>query len=414
MVWSAIEFFAYPTLLLAITPVLIRELGVEQFGVWIFITTVAAIGGVVTLGMAPATTRFVSVGIAHAGKIAPDRVIATTLLITCVGASAYALITFAAAPILTAGAIHTSRTDAEGVETVRFAGLLTLVQQVDLLFAAALKGMERFRTAALLELGSKLIALLAMVGAVLAFSTLNALLVAAILGTLAGALTKGLTVCKVSSWSIQTSIAGPTDLKEIAIFGLWTSVHGLGGLLFQHLDRVLLLLFLGPGALTIFVVALQFCQLIHALPAAALSVLLPRMSQMTIANSGAVASATRRAYRFNAAIVALIALPILGFSESLLDIWLDGAFTTNDQYFMIALGAAYVILGLNVAPHYILLAFGKARYVSALSLLSALAAAAGTVILIPMLGLLGAASSRGMYATFISVNYLRVRRELRT
>src|SRR5262249_16637916 len=157
-------------------------------------------------------------------------------------------------------------------------------------------------------------------------------------------------------------------------------------------------------------VCTQLTAQIHALPAAALGFLFPLMSRRTAAGAVDHQRVVRAALAAGAALTALLAIGLLLFGDWFMRLWMGESFGRELGNLLPWLTCAYLLLGLGVAPHYLLLGQGEARFVSLNNFAGGVAASLGAAVLIPVLGLTGGAIARALYAPLVLASYVRLAR----
>jgi hypothetical protein len=85
-------------------------------------------------------------------------------------------------------------------------------------------------------------------------------------------------------------------------------------------------------------------------------------------------------------------------------------FAAESSHILLWLTLAYFVLSLNVAPYYLLLGHNEARYVSVTNLAGGGMGLIAAVILLPTLGVIGAAQARMVLGLATLANYWRLYR----
>jgi O-antigen/teichoic acid export membrane protein len=188
----------------------------------------------------------------------------------------------------------------------------------------------------------------------------------------------------------------------------------MGSMLFVHADRLLIGSFLGAHALAYYSVCVQLAQQVHQLPASAMSILFPLISRKLHAGEHASADRVRNAgIAVNLAASLVLGLALLIAGPRLLELWMGAAFAQETGNLLRWLTAAYFLLSLNVAPYYLLMGYDEMRYVSVTSLGGAAAGVVAALLLLPAVGVTGAAQARMALGLTTLANYWRVYRPAR-
>jgi O-antigen/teichoic acid export membrane protein len=138
-----------------IAPFLLKTLGIEGFGLWVFAISITGFGQLASVGVGVTTTKHVSADLG-AGK--PDQAIAATraaLTVALVGGAILLLFIAPLAPFM-AEAYFAKMGSVNNVVWALLIGIaLLIVQEVDGVFSGALRGAQRYDIAAKVELLSR-------------------------------------------------------------------------------------------------------------------------------------------------------------------------------------------------------------------------------------------------------------------
>jgi O-antigen/teichoic acid export membrane protein len=356
--------------------------------------------------MPTAAQKYLAESRARGDTAALRRVVRFTFLISTLSAALISGLLFVAAPLLADIVFPQMGSIPAVVEALQFATAILLVQQMDQMYASFLKGLERFDIAARAEIAFRLVLISGVCLLALVDFTLGSILRWQLGASLCAALVKAaLSHRTLRSLSSGRSAHVPFS-ADVVRFGLWVWLQSLAGALFQIADRLLIASLLGASALASYAILLQLTQQIHSLPAAALAFLLPYLSKRRHDSD-----ATQRVRRIGLSVLAgvvlsttlAVLLALLG--ERIVTWWVGDMVWDEVGQVFLPLLASYYLLALNVAPHYLLLAHGRARLVAVTNMAGGLAVLAASVLLIPSLEVLGAAFARLLYGPAIAWNY---------
>lgn len=410
--WSTAEYLFYPLLMFVATPVLVASLGTADFGLLMLTTAITGVGAAGSLGMGAATIKFVSGAMGRNDRAGAAVVVRTTLTLALAGTTAVAVAIALAAPLL---AVHVfDRMGESGHVTVALiaaAGNLVLMQ-VDAIYAAGLRGLEHFGKAARLEIGFRLATVLASMAAAVYAQALLPVLLATAVCLAASSLAKGVALGRlVGATVLRPSLGDRALLRTVLAFGGWNWLAGLGALFFVHADRLLIGALIGAHAVGYYAVCTQLASQVHALPAAAMAFLFPLMSRRLQTDE-------RRALRrlrdygvlVNVGMSLALGLAMALAGPALLAWWMGEAFAQASSIILLWLTLAYFVLSLNVVPYYLLLGNNEARYVSVANLAGGGMGILAAIVLLPTLGVIGAAQARLVLGLTTLANYWRLYR----
>ena len=109
----------------------------------------------------------------------------------------------------------------------------------------------------------------------------------------------------------------------------------------------------------------------------------------------------------------LIALPIIIFSHQILTLWVGDVIADEAGKVLSWLALGFALLAINNVPHFVLLGLNKAQSVAWCNIAAGLLAVGISYVLIPTIGLQGAAWGRLGYAIVISLLIALMNRALR-
>jgi O-antigen/teichoic acid export membrane protein len=199
-------------------------------------------------------------------------------------------------------------------------------------------------------------------------------------------------------------------LAEVFSFGCFSWLQALAGVVFSYADRFLVAAMLGTAPVAIYVLCIQAAQPIHGLGSAAFNFVFPHISSRHEAGE---IDGPRRVFRLallsSVGLSVAVAAPLILFGKPLLTLWMGIDFAKQAYAVLAVLAAAYMILAINIVPHYTLLALGRVRFVSVVNIVGGLLSLLAVVLLIGPLGLVGAAVGRLFYGPAVALNFIKTR-----
>ena len=296
------------------------------------------------------------------------------------------------------------------------AGILAWIEQIDNVFASALRGSERYGLAAKTEIGAKSLQVLTLVLALRAGAGLTAVY-AIIFGVAVARLgVKYFVTCGV----LKVSDAYPSfaHVKELLHFSKWAWLQGLGATVFNSSDRFVVASLLGASSLAQYAVITQLAMQIHGLTAAGVSVVFPMISRKRSRDpSFSVMRATVRTFIANAALSTSVAVVLLVFGRLILHLWLGAQVPANSGILLDYLVVAYWLLALNITPYYVLLGLGQIRIIAIWVFIGGAAGLIPMIYAISKFGLIGAGAGKLVYSVaalmlFVPLGQILLREKL--
>lgn len=391
------EYGSYPLLMFLATPWFLHQLGAAGYGHWMLLTATVGFGGVLNTGTGAATIKAVSAGIGRADRRNTEQAIRVSLAIAILGGAALALLVFSV--FWLAGPTLLRRMG--DPETIRMTGTaaaaLIWLEQIDNVFSSSIKGAEHFGQASRVEMASKTTQIVA-AGLVLwvwprMLALYATLIVIAMLRLSAKVV--------ITRRLFDLTLLRPTliGFSGVFHFAKWGWLQGLGGMLFGVADRMLVGSLLGSSSLTYYSIASQLAMQIHAVSAAGLSVIFPKVSRKLEGDGHfSLWRVTKMTMVANLTVSSLLALILILFGPMILRSWIGETSAASTAQLLPSLVVAYWLLALNVVPYYILLGMGRMRFVGLAVMSCGLIAIIAMYTAITRYGLNGAPAGRLIYA----------------
>lgn len=400
--WAISEGLMSPLLQLALTPLLLSQLGAPQYGIWVLGLMLTGIGSLASLGAPVATMKRVAER--------PHEVIVASKDIKTI-LSAASFIAFAGTVLIGAVVLgltmvfnrnaEASLPDFSFWKTALFLSWVALViQEVDNVISASLKGINRFDLIAKIDVSHRLLWFFAVAGAAFAFGEI-ALCVFA--GTVVSAfklrqkIKVAATVYKGAFWT--TNGLKKEALMDLTVIGKWYWMQTLGAFLFNTADRWLITLLFGLESLTAYAICLQLAQFTHGVQATAGQVIIPWASGKAHEISQHVQVLVKVSLIGGFACLALPMLVAL-ISNEVLSLWIGPEFAAKNEALVLALLLSFAILASNIPLYYVLVGIGRVRLLTFLNVVGgALSLSAG--FLTAHLGLVAFALSKSIFGLVV-------------
>ena len=407
--WAIVEYAWYPCLLFLSTRYFIEYLGIQNYGMWMFLTALVASSAILNVGMSGAIVKVIS---EELGRGASSRVIGsvanTALGIALVAGLLTALIIVA---LVLAGSRQGPLIHDYLIVTVVVATVLVLLEYVDIAFSSVLKGGEHFRETARIEVLFKTVQLVAALLAAVIWTDLLPVYAVLVMVSIARVAAKTLRMKTV--YDIHRIRPAFEALSQLMLYAKWGWLHGIGGFMLMTVDRLVVGYKLGPEALAYYSLLMMIPQQIHALAAAAVSVIFPRISRLHSSNQGGeIAALTAKVSRITALGAAVAVLPLVIFPNEIFRLWLGKALPDDAMIALVPLTLSFLFLCLNITPYYMLMGLGQVKYVAIINLVAGVASVAVLITFIGEGGLYIAAVSKCVYATVLLLQFHRVNRSM--
>ena len=397
VVYSVVDYASQPAMMILAAPLLLRGLGVQQYGTWMLVNSIAGAASGLGGGFGDGATKYVASYRGIGDTRGAVRSLLSVLVVNCALGVASAGVMVLCAPWLIdhVFAVEPALRNA-AVIAVRISAALLVVRFAESIFTAAIRGCETYRPVVLIAvLGRLLIVLAALVltetgrGLV---AILWATLVIAVLILAAQARLAHIVLHANGLWSIADIRAG---VSEVFTFGAFTWTKSTLGVLTGYADRLLVAALLGTGPLAFYTLCNQITQPIHSLLAAAFNFVFPNFASHSALGQW---NYTRRAYanavRVSAGAVIIVGTSMALCSRMILSAWLGSNIARLYQGLLVTMVIGNGLLALSVVPHYAALAFGRARALVWINLFAGMASLSAAYLLIHRFGLIGAGLGR--------------------
>ncbi len=399
--WSVLDAIATPASALATLAALVRALGASDYGVLVIAMAASGVCLAINPAIAATTTKFVSELSGRPGRQTVAGVISVALLAVAAIDVTLLLGTALFTRHLRGWLFGAASVDTPHLGLVLWLAVLSMaLQQIETVLGGAIRGLERFRRQAAIELLSRATLTVAVIYVAWQSRSLVLILGAQCVVFCISMLVRALALRRVLPH--QRLFARPT-LAEAGLlirYGGWMGLTALAGVVYASVDRIIIGRVLGTVAAGAYNIDLQITQLIHFVPASLFAFALPLFSRLAAQETVPYREIGRtfRAYMLGIASTALIVSAAITVSWPLmLSLFAGSNFAAGRSGVVILLILNFLLLACNVGPYYLLIALGQARTVAVITSISTLAALILMAVLIPRYGLFGAAVSRLAY-----------------
>jgi O-antigen/teichoic acid export membrane protein len=411
--WSAIDAVANPISALVTLGGLVRTLSAPDYGILVIALAASSISMAVNPAIATTTTKFISelAGLRNPRGRTAAGVITTSLIVVII----IDLVLLLGTALFDAPLSHFvfGTADSSHLQEVLFLAVLAVgIQQVDVVLAAAIRGLEHFKQQALFEIAFRV----ALTGSVVAVAwrtgSAKQVLLAQCLVCLVSCALRGAYLRALLPQRRLLKLSNRAEVGMLFRYGSWMWVAAIAGVLYMSADRIIVGRVLGVTIAGQYNIYVQLAQLIHFVPSSLFAFAFPAFSRLA-AQGTAHEPQFARAYRTYLGAICALALGVA------LVIMLPWGFLLN-HLAGISLGAkqwlasgllalGFLVLAFNIAPYYLLLALGRAKAVSIISTVSMMGSLVLMIVLVPRFGLVGAAIARLSYGVVTLAFHVQAR-----
>jgi O-antigen/teichoic acid export membrane protein len=410
--YGVADYLVLPVGMLLAAPFLLRHLGTAQYGVWVLAGAAVSGGGIVSGSFGDAAIKYVGACRGRGDWSGVIRIVRNMISINLALGGILAIALWFLAPNVTRHIIKVNlELQTICLRSLRIGSGLLLMRSIESVFISSLRAFETYGSTVRISICSRITILtsaivLTRLGRNVVWIMLATFFISTF-GTLAQALVLR---AKIKGFSPLPSWHGKT-ISDIAMFGTFSWVQAISGVVFSHADRFVVGFFMGAPAVAYYGLCVQAAQPIHGLISSGLHFLFPHLSaRLPVAPLSEIRRKIVMAFKVNIALVGALSLPLIVFGSRILSTWLGPAIGQQSLLMFPIIVCSFALLGMNVATHYFLLAVGRVGVVAYLNLLAGIAMLLAMATLIPKHGLQGAAWARMVYGPITCLAYFHLYR----
>ena len=375
-----------------LTPVLVRGLGAEVYGVWAFLMSLISYYGLLELGFRNAGIKYISQYDAVGDHESISRILATNMGVNLlVGAVALAA-SFGVAGVFP----YLMQVDELNVAAVRTVVVLTgasaAITICGQIFGVVLAAKQRFDLVNLLGVGNSGLTAAALIGIVFAGGGLVEMGVAVLCVT---AMTQVAQVClavRLLPVRFRLTQFSWATLKMILGFSLLDVTIKTAKLLTSYAGDIMVGVCLGPIAVTYYSIANGLTRHVRKLARGVASVAVPVASQLDAQGRNEdLREMLLVSTRCLSGMAAALAVVVIAFGQPLIDLWIEPGYGRLVFPLLCLLMIARSVSMSTSALHAMLVGMGRLRVLSILGVVEGAIVVGGGTLLISIYGLSGMA-----------------------
>lgn len=400
-VFGVLDYVTYPAVLLLASPLLLREIGVERYGIWMLAGAITMTGGVAASGLGDANIRTIAEKGTAKDYTGAGRNIENALGTHIVLGVAVAAVTWMLCPWIaarSAGNLYV-----ECLWSLRLSCVLILIRAIETVWVSTLRGASLYGTAFSVTGSCRLMSLAAAVVLPCWTKSVAAIVAAWVLICACGLV--------VQSWQVKHAL----DIKRIRprlewsilgpllAFGMFTWIQAVAGLLFTQVDRVMVGMLFGAAEVAAYAICAQLTQPIFGIAAAGLHFLLPYVASRE--RNEDIRAGLLRAFAANAAFVGAGVAALLMCGRPILMLIGGKQMAGSAPHLLPLLAYATALAAMSVTGCYAMLALGRVREVA---LFTVAGGVLGTLAVLPLaraFGIEGIVYARMLYGIVILMIY---------
>jgi O-antigen/teichoic acid export membrane protein len=406
--YGVLDYAAYPIGMLLVAPIVLRNMGAAQYGIWAVVTAAISMGSIIASGFGDANIQHVA---SQRGLGRHDALVRTVRCMICINlvlGTAFALIAWVLAPVAARHLVSSnSGLQQDCLWSLRIASLLLWLRTMESVCISTQRAFERYGAAVRVSILARLLSLAAAAALTYLFHSVASIVAAAALCNLLGT---GRQFSDLRRLLHAESLAPAWDsnaMKALFAFGVFSWLQAISGIVFSQADRLFLGVSLGAIAVASYALCAQLAQPIYGFTASGLHFLFPHLAERSASRTTSdIRKTVLIALACNLLFVAAATATLMHFGQRILLTWAGADIARSSAAIFPVIIWSSALLALNVTGSYSLLAFGRVRVVTWFNL------AAGATMLLLMTWLLhrfgayGLALARLSYGSITLLLYL--------
>jgi O-antigen/teichoic acid export membrane protein len=413
--YGVLDYAAYPIGMLLVAPIVLRNMGTAQYGIWAVVTAAVSMGSIIASGFGDANIQHVA---SQRGLGQHDNLVRTVrcmIGINLVLGTALALLAWILAPFATMRLVPVSGAlQQDCLWSLRIASLLLWLRTMESVCISTQRAFERYGPAVRVSIATRLVSLAAAAALTYLLHSVAFMVAAAALLNLLGTWLQFSDLRQLLQAKSLAPAMDTAAMKALLGFGAFSWLQAVTAVIFGQADRLFLGVSLGAVAVAAYALCTQLAQPIYGFAASGLHFLFPHLAgrHASRATTG-VRKTILIAFACNLLFVAAATAVLIVFGQDILGIWAGVDIARSAASFFPVIVWSSALLALNVTGTYALFAFGRIRIVTWINLAAGATMLLLMVWLLPRFGAYGIALARLCYGAITLLIYLPLARMLR-
>lgn len=394
VLFSLLSYFITPFVLVVSTPLMLKYLGAEDYGLWVLINSIVMVMTFSNFGLGNALIKLGSECMAQGDEDSSNRfnrLFGVTFTISIVvSVLLMLLITFCGQSVI---ALFVGDKDVGGIMHMSYLlGGVTVMRVINSVVAGAYMAKHRYDLNSKVNIATNLISSIVYTILAVYVGSLSVLVIA-LLVTSTIQVVLNVIIAKRVLPGIQFRFQWEKEsLRSVISYGFYSWMQALNSTLLTQADKLIIGWQLGLSALGYYTVCSQLVFKIHEIPVVAGSYLLAKFSALHEAGDNRrIKSVYLKAMMVKGIFIAVSVAFLSIFAKQILSLWISPEFANDHSNFfrMLSIGMAFFALG--VIPYYCLNGTGFIRQNTLLAYLTTLVSIGVMPLLIPQFGIYGVA-----------------------
>ena len=387
--WNILSTICNLLMVFFCTPLIIRNLGATNYGIYIILGTIGGILSVASLGMGEATLKYVAQYSAENNRPEVRKVFTSTFTIYAALGGVITVFLW----IFPEFFIRLLKIDKaeEAIWLFRATALTFWIHLVGGCFTAIPKAAQRYEFCTYVSIVQNLLQLFAVFLVVRLGYGIRGLIYATLLNAI---------VIVVINWMIAKCLLpylgfswpGIQGFKKVINYGVMIFGSQIVGLLWQYSDNIILSAFIGPQAVSYFSVPMQTVGKGFGLINSGTAVLFPHFSALSSdygKNEEKIKEVYIKATQIGLLSSIIMCVPLAVMLPDFLRLWISEDFARQSSFIATILAASYIIRGAFLPYDSLFKGLGYPKYIFIITLASSLCIFIFDLVAIPLFGING-------------------------
>jgi O-antigen/teichoic acid export membrane protein len=412
--YGVLDYAAYPIGLLLVAPIVLRNMGAAQYGIWAVVTATVSMGSIIASGFGDANIQHVASQRGRGQHDALVRIVRcmigiNLILGTMLALLAWILAPFAALRMVPAGGMLAQ----DCLWSLRIASLLLWLRTMESVCISTQRAFERYGAAVRVSVVTRILSLAAAAALTYLLHSVAGIVAAAAVLNLLGTWLQFADLRRLLDIGSLLPAMDAHATKALLGYGAFSWLQAVSAVIFSQADRLFLGISLGAVTVAAYTLCTQLAQPIYGFAASGLHFLFPHLAERHASRANSTVRKTIFvASACNLLFVAVATVTLLLFGESILRVWAGADIARSAAPVLPIIVWSSALLGLNVTGTYALFAFGRIRIVTWLNLAAGATMLLLMVWLLPRFGTYGMAMARLSYAAITLLVYVPLARQL--
>jgi O-antigen/teichoic acid export membrane protein len=407
-VYGVLDYAAYPIGMLVVAPIILRNMGASQYGIWAVVTAAISMGSIIASGFGDANIQHVASQRGLGRHDALVRTVRCMIGINLVLGTALALVAWMLAPAAAQHLVSAhSGLQLDCLWSLRIASFLLWLRTMESVCISTQRAFERYGAAVRVSILARLLSLAAAAALTYLVHSVAFIVAAAAFINLTGTWLQFSDLRRLLHTESLAPAWDSSAMKALLTFGAFSWLQAVSGIVFSQADRLFLGVSLGALAVASYALCAQLAQPIYGFTASGLHFLFPHLAERSASRTKSdIRKAVLVALACNLLFVVGATAILIHFGQRILLAWAGADIARSSTAILPVIVWSSALLALNVTGTYSLLAFGRVRVVTWVNL-----AAGATMLLLmtwllPRFGAYGLALARLSYGSITLLLYL--------